>query len=160
MQLELDSIKIALMNYFEGSWDSNAASMSDLDKVAIGLDDQYTAVTKSEILSIIQTSPSLVVPDNSTFGHQLSDCDDYALQLKALTVALYRQKAWQGAQVSPPAIGMVITQSHAFNFIIWDKLGEATAAIIDPSEQTPVFYDVLADGRHTLGTFPIQLIYI
>jgi hypothetical protein len=161
MEISNEIIPRLLRDFFKKIPDSGIKTITNAKRRSVIVDNTYSPVTQSEILEIIKSNPLLVPNSQVTVNNELSDCDDYALQLKASTTALYRQRMLANDRLFPPAVAIVITQSHALNLVITESEGgDPTPSIIDPSETEPIFLDDPKQGSHALGILPIKLIYI
>ena len=92
--------------------------------------------------SILNTHPMLISPPDH-LASELNDCDDYALQFKAAFAATYRQRALMTqSPLKPPAVGMVITQSHVVNIVLTKGSdNKPKAFLIDPMVHSPKLID-------------------
>lgn len=100
------------------------------------VDNFYRAVDSDDMSAVIQANPLLQHPptyNDSRRSHELSDCDDFALQFKASITSLYRHRALYTEEViPPPAVGILLSKNHALN-IIYAKAptGELGVFMID-----------------------------
>ena len=160
MEITKEALPMVFRDFFKMVPDSGITSISNARRRSVIVDNKYSAVTRNEILEIIKTNPLLVPNTQPNETNELNDCDDYALQLKALTTALYRQRMLAGEVLFPPAVGIVVTQNHALNLVITASQKELELSIIDPSETNPTFLNDPAQCQQVLKTLPISIIYI
>jgi len=109
------------------------AAGDDLLKKVVLVDDSYSPISRDELLALARGNLLKAPPGAPTT--QITDCDDYALQLKAAANMVYRQRYFDGkAQPLPPAVAIVISQNHAVNFFIeQDSQGKNSLWFIDAS---------------------------
>lgn len=162
MNITKGKIPILIRDFFKEISDSGISSIPNVTRRSIIVDNQYSLVSKDEIMGVIKSNPLMITSSLIAGNNELFDCDDYALQLKALITALYRQRFLSGnAALFPPAIGIVITQSHAINLIITkSQNGRPILSLIDPSESSPAFLDNPSQSLQALKTLPVAMIYI
>ena len=94
-------------------------------------------------------------------GEEILDCDDYALQLKTVLTVLTREwGAVNGRNAYPPAVGIVLTATHAVSLFVSGSRAGPKVWIADASRAgQPVIGDPDA-GRRLLQALPVRLIYM
>lgn len=160
MEITKETFPMVIRDFFKKIPDSGIKTILNARRKSIIVDNKYSAVSQNEILGIIKSNPLLVANSQMDENNELNDCDDYALQLKALTTALYRQRMLSDGTLFPPAVGIVITQNHALNLVITESEGGVKLSIIDPSETEPRFIDDPSQCLQAMKTLPIAMIYI
>lgn len=162
MEITKESIPNMLRDFFKTIPDSGITTITHAMKRSIVVDNKYSPVSQKEILGIIKSNPLLVASSLVDANDELIDCDDYALQLKALATTLYRQRMLSGSvTLFPPAIGIIITQNHALNLVVTEsKESNPELSLIDPSEKSPRFLNNPAQCAQALKILPIAMIYI
>jgi hypothetical protein len=80
------------------------------------VDRVYAPVTLAEIRRIAAANPLRAPPD--TPQDELNDCDDLALQVKALLMARRRRNPRPTAPRAPPAVGLIVAEQHAVNALV------------------------------------------
>lgn len=164
MEISNETVAEALLAFFRSIPDCGIASKPDVFTRCRIVDNVYQPVKQQEVLEIIRTNPSMVLHAGASGSSELTDCDDYALQLKATLTGLYRNKLLAGEDVVfPPAIGIVLTQNHALNLIICESAVSdhgVEVLLIDPSEAQPRFSSDPTSSQSALQTLPVSLIYI
>lgn len=162
MQISKDKIPRLVSDFFKKIPDSGINSITSARQKSVLVDNTYSLVFKNEIQNIIRTNPLIVPPIENHVNLEISDCDDYALQLKASLTALYRQNMINsGKIIMPPAIGIVITQNHAINIVLCrGSENSSKIFLIDPNEKNPVLTDDSEESASLLKTLPIRLLYL
>lgn len=131
------------------------------EEFSVLVDDVYCTLKKTEIMSMLNSSPLLVGSAEISDNSDLFDCDDYALQLKASLTALFRAKRLLADTIYPPAIGIVITQNHALNIVLCESNNsDLEIFLVDASLDTPKMVSNPSASSVLLRTLPIKLIYI
>ena len=160
MEITKEALPMMLRDFFKTIPDSGITTISNVRRRSVIVDNIYNTVSPDEILGIINSNPLLVTNSQLNVDNELSDCDDYALQLKALTTALYRQRMLSDETLFPPAVGIIITQNHALNLVLTESDDGIRLSVIDPSETNPAFLDDPLQCQQALKVLPISLIYI
>lgn len=134
--------------------------MVDMRIKVMLLDDCYSPISRDEILTLAKRNPLPALP--CAAKTQITDCDDYALQLKAVAAALYRQLSFAGrAEPVPPAVAIVISQNHAVNiFIEQDAQGKNSIWVIDTSTPGLPITNDPAQAARMMKKPPVKLIYM
>ena len=115
--ISAEAINSLIFEFFSSLEDYQMSSMEDLDTKVMLLDDSYGPVSREDMLAIAKDNP-LKLPLKSQ-KTDLTDCDDYALQLKAIATARARQLYIVGeARPLPPAVGIVICNEHVINMFV------------------------------------------
>lgn len=123
------------------------------------VDNAYSPVSFAEVDRVVRSNPLLVPPSGG--ADELSDCDDYALQVKSILTTLKRQQNVGAAEPdAPPAIGIIISEIHAVSGFVSAGNAGLKLALIDASRpDRPVVDapDQVADLL--LGRPGIRLVY-
>lgn len=161
MEISKDSLIPLIRDFFRVLPDSGIKTLVDAQRVSTLVDNSYAALKKSDIISTLKSNPLLVGAAEPTNESELFDCDDYALQLKASLTGLYRTKRLLNEIISPPAVGIVVTQNHALN-IVFCESGNALPEcfLVDPSQKSPKLVNESSASSNLLKTLPVSLIYI
>lgn len=161
MDIPKDNLIPLLRDFFRPIPDCGINNLADIRRVSILVDNIYSPLKKTEITSTLKSNPLLSGDAEATDKSELFDCDDYALQLKSSLTALYRSMRRSGNSVSPPALGVVITQNHALNIVLCET-GNARLAffLVDPSLKSPRMVSDPSASLELLKVLPISLIYI
>jgi len=161
MDLTPESVKSLIFGFFSKIEYSGIESVDQANDIACLVDDVYTTVKQSEVIGTIKASPLLVGVAESLDGTELFDCDDYALQLKASLTALYRTKRKTDDRIQPPAIGIIVSKSHALNVVICESTdNKPSLFLIDPSVKYPKLMSDPDSAATLLQTLPVVLIYM
>jgi hypothetical protein len=162
MEINKDSLPKLIRDFFKQIPDSGIKSLPDARKRTIIVDNKYITTSRTELLEVIRTNPLLVPGAQTNENDELTDCDDYALQLKTSITALYRQrKVTTNEQIYPPAVGVVLSQNHALNLVIIEsETGSSEIYLIDPSIDSPTFINEPGQIAQALKLLPIKNIYI
>jgi hypothetical protein len=119
------------------------------------VDDAYSPVSAAEVRRVAAANP-LRVP-RTTPVDELTDCDDYALQIKSLLTAHRRR---QRVRRPPPAIGLVIAEAHAVNAFVSATPAGLRLSLIDASRPDQPVVTAAEDVPGLLLDRPaIRLIY-
>jgi len=162
MQISREMVPRLILDFFKEIPDSGIRSISVAKRKTVRVDNAYNTVSKSEVKRIIETNPLIVPPIQNQTNPEIADCDDYALQLKASLTALNRQKMIStGKIILPPAIGIVIAQSHVVNLVICGNTADTISVfLIDPSMQKPTLVNDPDESALLLKTLPVKIIYL
>lgn len=161
MDVSKDQLIPFIRDFFSAISDCGIRNLADTRRVSVLVDNTYVALRKSEIMSMLKSSPLLVGAAERLDNSELFDCDDYALQLKASLTALFRAKRLLDDTIAPPAIGIVITQNHALNIVLCGSSDSDLAIfLVDPSLKSPQLVNDPTASSGLLKTLPITLIYI
>jgi len=161
MDVSNDSLIPLLLDFFKAIPDCGIRDLADIKRVSILVDNTYSSLKKAEVMSMLKSNLLLIGEAEAIDNSELFDCDDYALQLKASLTALYRTKRLQTETVSPPAVGIVITQNHAVNIVLCESsTSELEILLVDPSIKTPKMVSDASASAQLLRTLPISLIYM
>lgn len=161
MNLSNDDIYPLLRDFFKKIPDSGIKTLPNLHKLSRVVDNNYSIITKSEVINTIKTNPLFIINNSLPKNAEIADCDDYALQLKSAITSLYRAKSKIGNVLAPPAVGIVITQDHAVNIVICQTTENSyEVLLIDPSNDSPQFVSDVESLLTVLKKLPISLIYI
>jgi hypothetical protein len=155
-----DAIRACILDFFSSLGACEISTMADVRIKVMLVDDVYSPISRDEILALLRGNP-LPAPAGDA-KTQITDCDDYALQLKGAAVKLFRQRYCTGAgQPAPPAVAIVISQNHALNlFIEQDAQGANRIWLIDASApELPITHDP-AKAARMLKKPPVKLIYM
>jgi hypothetical protein len=158
--LSPDAIRQSLLGFFSSLGACEIATMADLKIKAMLVDDWYSPISKEEILTLARCNLLLAKP--AAAKTQITDCDDFAMQLKSEAHALYRRSCFTGtAAPVPPAVAIVISQNHAVNlFIEQDDKGKNSIWCIDASRPELSITNDPAQAARLLKKPPVKLIYM
>jgi hypothetical protein len=154
------AVNALIFEFFSSLEEYRITTMEDLDAKVLLVDDIYSTVTRDAMLAIAGSNPLNVPP--GTPKTDLTDCDDYALQLKTMAAATARQLFIVGeAEPLPPAIGMVICKEHVITlFVEQDEAGVNSLCFLDASTRgTPVAHEP-EEAARLMKTPPVKLIYM
>lgn len=121
-------------------------------------DEAYLPVARSRIAAMARTGPLVLPPELA--NPELYDCDDYALGLRQEMVLLARRTG----QAAPPAIGVLMSRSHAINFFVdparnlW--IADLSRQVVPGIVIAPYAGELAAQVRHDPGEDPLQAVYI
>ena len=157
-----DAIRERLLEFFSSLGACEIATMVDLKIKVMLVDDCYSPISREEILTLARGNPLLAPPGAAKT--QITDCDDYALQLKRCgsTPCIARAVITTAeAAPVPPAVAIVISQNHAVNlFIEQDGQGKNSIWFIDASTpELPITNDP-AQAARMMKKPPVKLIYM
>jgi hypothetical protein len=129
--------------------------------ITVLVDDNYSPVDIDTLKALLTSDVNLIVPENPQLPDN-NDCDDYAIYLKAMMTVRLRNAGILGAHAAPPpALGIVISQTHATNvFIGLTESGNPYVGMLDTSEQERDILRSAKAARDHVGTLPLQLIYM
>jgi hypothetical protein len=155
-----DAIRECILKFFSSIGACEISTMVDARIKVMLVDDWYSPISRAEILTLASGNPMLAPPGAAKT--QITDCDDYALQLKDAAVKMFRQRYCNGTgQPVPPAVAIVISQNHAVNlFIEQDAQGKNSIWFIDASTPgLPITHDP-AQAAQMMKKPPVKLIYM
>ena len=157
MSLSGEHVIVAIRDFFREVPSSGIRTKTQARLKSILVDEVYDLVTRATVDRVMRSNPLLIPAAPET---ELSDCDDFALHVKANITRLYRQENLaSGASRPPPAIGIVVTGSHVLNAFLTSQEDGHTLALADASrQQRPIVVDP-ADAPPILGMLPVRLLY-
>jgi len=155
-----EAINELIKDFFSSIENFQFTSMDELDSKVVLVDDSYSPVSRDDLLAIAKDNPLNVPP--GTLKTQLTDCDDYALQLKAIAMANCRQRhITDSGQPLPPAIAIVISQNHAVNlFVEQDSEGNNSLCFLDASTPGFPMGSEPEQAEQIMKQPPLKLIYM
>lgn len=123
------------------------------------VDNAYSPVSQAEVRRIAAANP-LQTP-LTDFDDELTDCDDYALQIKSVLTTLRRRKRRRpDAPCAPPAIGIIIAEAHAINAFVSATPSGLQLSLIDASRPDQPIVTAAEDVAGLLLDQPaVRLIY-
>jgi hypothetical protein len=116
-------------------------------------DHLYATVSRAEITRVNKTFP--LSTTDETPRDELHDCDDYALHLKAMLMAVWRKGNRKSASGSPPALGLLITETHALNIFVTSSGGKPKVMLCDVSNGKPIFAANASDATELMMHPPV-----
>jgi len=154
------AVRSLIVDFFFTIGGFQITTMEDLEAKVMLVDDSYSPITGDELIAIAKGNPLMAPPNAAKM--EITDCDDYALQLKAIATAHFRQRYFAGAaEPLPPAVAIVISGNHAVNlFIDQDARGNNSIWFMDASTpELPVTNDP-AQAARLMKEPPVRLIYM
>ncbi len=158
--IEADDVMKAFQAILKQVPGSGFRRLPDARQRTLTADDFYGAVPEADVINVLAGIPFLV-PVGDVF-----DCDDYAMRFKTAMTMLWAQRALAAGRPGPaPAIGILLSHSHAVNVILLDK-GDDNApanivAVLDPSStDSRSILTELDEIGAAIGTLPIRGIYL
>ena len=123
------------------------------------VDRAYSPVSPAEIRRIAKANPLRTRPGAAV--DELTDCDDYALQIKSVLTTLRRRRRHKPrAPDAPPAIGIVIAENHAVNAFVSATPAGLKLALMDASRSDRPIVTAPEDVAGLLLDQPaIRLVY-
>jgi hypothetical protein len=155
-----DAIRECILKFFSSISPCEISTMVDVKIKVMLVDDWYSPISRDEILTLARENPMLAPP--CAAATQITDCDDYALQLKDGAVNMFRQRYCSGTgQPVPPAVAIVISQNHAVNlFIEQDVQGRNSIWFIDAGTPGPHITHDPSQAAQMMKKPPVKLIYM
>lgn len=161
MEISKDSLIPLIRDFFSAIPSSGIVTLPDTRRISALVDNSYSALKKSDIIGTLKSNPLLAGAAESFNDSELFDCDDYALQLKASLTGLFRTRRLSIKTISPPAVGIVITQNHALNIVFCESSNASPELfLVDPSLKSPKLVSESSASSNLLKTLPVSLIYI
>ena len=154
------AVRSLMADFFSSLGEYEVATMEDIQAKVVLVDDLYCTITADELRTFARGNPLMAPPGAAKT--QITDCDDYALQLKASATAHYRQRFVAGtAAAVSPAVAIVISGNHALNlFIEQNEQGKNSICFIDASSpDLPTTSDPV-QAAQMMKQPPVKLIYM
>jgi hypothetical protein len=154
------AIRSLIADFFSTIGECEIVTLFDVKVKVMLVDECYRPISRDEMLDLARANPLEPQPDAAT--RQLADCDEYALHLKDMAAAQYRQHSRGGAgQPLPPAVAIVMSQNHAVNlFIEQGAGGKYSIWFIDASRPDLPTTNTPAQVVHMIKQPPVKLIYM
>jgi hypothetical protein len=153
-------VRNLILDFFSIIGEYEITNMVDVKIKVMLVDDVYSPISRDEILTLARCNLLLTPP--GAVKTQITDCDDYVMQLKNEANAMYRQNYFAGrAAPVPPAVAIVISRNHAVNlFIEQDGQGNNTIWFIDASTPELQTTNDPAQAAQMMKLPPVKLIYM
>jgi hypothetical protein len=154
-----DKLVELLWKFFRDVNGSGVTTRQSMIDITVAADEQYEAVTMTDLNSLLR-APLLISPSDAV-ATLLNDCDDYAIQLKALWTAQQRQAAlMSNTNLFPPSVGMVFGNKHVVSAFVTFKNGELTVGLVDASiKDQPITFDATDTTDFLLKDPAIRWVY-
>jgi hypothetical protein len=154
------AVRSLIADFFSSLVDYEITTMEDVKTKVMLVDDSYSPISGDELRSFARGNPLMAQPGGAKT--QITDCDDYALQLKAAATVQYRQRYFSGtASPLPPAVAIVISQNHVVNlFVEQDGQGKNSIWFIDASTPDMQTTNDPAQAVQMMKKPPVTLIYM
>lgn len=157
MELDEAALLRLVHRFFRRVPDSGIRTALHARRKTVVVDAYYLPVAKATVDRVMRSNPLLIPAGSET---EVSDCDDYALQVKATITSLRRQEnLLEGRNEPPPAVGIVITGTHALTAFVGTQDGEPYLALADASRSERPIVTEPAAAVPILGEPPVRLLY-